>query len=344
MNKNTTICIDLAKTVFQVSVFNQAGKSLSNKEVSAKVMCQIIDRYPEADIFMEACGSAHYWARLFVKKGHKVGLIPPHITAKFRIGNKNDSNDAVSIYDASKSTRLHCVGIRTLEQQDIATYHKYRESYKKLQNQIGNRIRGFAREYGVNFSLGLNTLREQLPDALEDAQNELTTVARQILSELFDDLIQVSNKYKRISKEIAQLSQKIEPSKRLINLPGYGVLSATMVYAHFGSGQGFKRGRDASASLGIVPMHSGSGGHVKMGKISKRGNVYLRSLLVNGARSVVTNIKDKTDSLSIWIRDLLSRKSFNTTVVAVANKLLRMAIAILKSGDHYRQPVAQVNG
>lgn len=343
MNKNTTICIDLAKTVFQVAVFNQAGKPLSNKEVSSKKMCQIIDQYPDANIFMEACGSAHYWARLFVKKGHKVGLIPPSISAKFRIGNKNDHNDAVSIFEASRSPRLHCVGIKTLEQQDIATYHKYRESYKKSQNQIGNRIRGFAREYGVNFSLSLSKLCQQVPDALEDAQNELTTIARQILSELLDDLMLVINKYKKITKEMNRLSRQIEPSQRLINIPGYGVLSATMVYAHFGSAEDFKRGRDASASLGIVPTHSGSGGHVNIGGISKRGNTYLRSLLINGARSVVSNIKDKTDGLSIWIRGLLTRKNFNTTVVAVANKLLRMAIAILKSGGQYQAPVAQVS-
>jgi len=151
MNNSTTICIDLAKDVFQVAIFNKGGEVKSNREVSAKKMCEIIAQHPNADMFMEACGSAHYWARRFSKNGHKVGLIPPHIAAKYRSGNKNDRNDALAIYEASKSTRLHCVPARTLEQQDIATLHKYREGYKKERNQIANRIRGFAREYGVIF-------------------------------------------------------------------------------------------------------------------------------------------------------------------------------------------------
>lgn len=341
MDNNTTISIDLAKEVFQVAVFNKAGKTKSNQEVSAKKMRKIISQHPQADIFMEACGSAHYWARRFTKQGHKVGLIPPHISAKYRIGNKNDKNDAIAIYEASKSPRLHCVQIRTLEQQDIATLHKYRQGYKKERNQIANRIRGFAREYGVNFALGISALRQQLPEALENAENELTTISRRILSELLEQLIHVIELFEKVTKEIEEIAKQIEACKRLVALPGVAWFGASMLYAKLGSGEGFQCGRDASASLGVVPAHSGSGGKVKVGKITKRGDVYLRSLLVNGARAVVINIRDKDDGLSCWIRKLLGTKSFNTTVVAVANKLVRMALAMLKSGNEYRQPVAQ---
>lgn len=341
MNKNTTISIDLAKEVFQVAVFNRAGKSALNKEVSAQKMCAIIDQHPGADIFMEACGTAHHWARRFTQQGHKVGLIPPHIAAKYRVGNKNDRNDANAIYEASKSPQLHCVQIRTLEQQDIATLHKYRQGYKKERNQIANRMRGFAREYGVHFALGINALRKQVPEALEDADNELTTIGRRILSELLEQLVHVTGLFDQVTKDIEAIAKQIEACKRLVALPGVAWLGASMLYAKLGSGDGFKCGRDASASLGIVPAHSGSGGKVKIGRITKRGDVYLRSLLVNGARAVVTNIRDKNDGLSCWIRKLLGAKSFNTTVVAVANKLVRMALAMLKSGCEYRQPVAQ---
>jgi len=341
MSNNTTICIDLAKSVFQVAVFNKAGNMVSNKEVSARKMCEIILQYPKADIFMEACGSAHHWGRRFEKEGHKVGLIPPHIAAKYRAGNKNDKNDTLAIYEASKSTSLHYVQIRTLEQQDIATLHKYREGYKKERNQIACRIRGFSQEYGVYFPVGIDKLRKQIPDALEDAENELTTVARRILLELSEQLIHVSDLYAKVGKEIEVLAKQVEACKRLFCLPGIGWLCASMLYAKLGSGEPFSCGRDASASLGIVPGHSGSGGRVSIGKITKRGDVYLRSILINGARAAVSNIGDKRDGLSCWIRKLLSTKSFNTTVVALANKLVRMALAMLKSGEKYRQPVAQ---
>ena len=341
MRNVTTICIDLAKTVFQVAIFNRAGKLLLNKEVSQKKMCAIVAQYPESSVFMEACGSAHHWGRRFSKEGHNVGLIPPHIAAKYRCGNKSDKNDALAIYEASKSQKLHCVQVKTLEQQDISILHKYREGYKKERNQIANRIRGFALEYGIGFSLGINKLRTQIPAALEDAENGLTEIARNVLFGLSEQLVHVTELYEKITKEIESLTKKIEPCRRLVCLPGIGVLCASMLYAKLGSGEAFKRGRDASASLGIVPGHSGSGGKVTIGRITKRGDAYLRSILINGARAAVTNIRDKSDGFSCWIRKLLLTKSFNTTVVAVANKLVRMALAILKSGDEYRQPVAQ---
>ena len=341
MNNNTTISIDLAKDVFQIAIFNRAGKSKLNKEMSSKKMCELIEQYPGANIFMEACGSAHYWARRFVQQGHKVGLVPAHISAKYRVGNKSDKNDAIAIYEASKSSRLHCVQIRTLEQQDIATLHKYRQGYKKERNQIANRIRGFAREYGVNFPLGIKALCQQVPEALEDAMNELTCVARKVLYELLEQLNHIIQLFDKVTKELEGMAKQIDACKRLVKMPGLGWLGASMLYAKLGSGEAFRRGRDASASLGIVPAHSGSGGKVVIGRITKRGDVYLRSLLVNGARAVVSNIREKSDRLSCWIRELLSRKSFNTTVVALTNKLVRMALAMLKSGSEYRQPVAQ---
>jgi transposase len=341
MNNTTTICIDLAKDVFQIAIFNRAGREKLNKEVSAKKMCEIIHQYPAADIFMEACGSAHYWARRFSKSGHKVGLIPPHFAAKFRSGNKSDKNDAIAIFDASRSSQLNCVAIRTLEQQDIATLHKMREGYKKERNQIANRMRGFAREYGVIFALGIPRLRKQVPQALEDAENELTVMGRRVLAELLEHLIRISDQFDNATKEIDALAKQILPCKNLTTLPGIGPLNATMLYAKLGTGASFRRGRDASASLGIVPSHSGSGGTVMIGRITKRGDVYVRSLVINGARAAVSSIGDKTDGFSSWIRKLLLTKSYNVAVVAVANKLVRMALAMLKSGERYHQPVAQ---
>ncbi|WP_111979914.1 IS110 family transposase [Algibacillus agarilyticus] len=341
MDKNTTITIDLAKEVFQIAVFNQAGKSKLNKSVSAKKLKEIVDQYPHAKIYMEACGSAHYWARLFQEQGHFVGLIPAQVVARYRQGNKNDKNDAIAIFEASKSEQVKLVAIRTLEQQDIALMHTLREGYKKARNQIANRIRGFAFEYGICFPVGIAKLKKQLPEVLEDAENSLTPLARKVLNSLQSQLTEINELYDESSKDIQVQSQNNAHCKRLQKVPGIGWLIASMLYAKLGQGDGFEKGRDVSAMLGLVPSHSGTGGKIKIGSITKKGDTYIRAQLVNGARAVVSKIRDKQDELSCWIRGLLGRKSFNTTVVAVANKLARVAFAILKSGEPYKPTFAK---
>ena len=180
MKKTTTICIDLAKEIFQVGVFNKYGKLLSNKAVKARKMLEIVAHHPESLILMEACGSAHHWARAFMNKGHEVKLIPAHVVAKCRLGNKNDANDVLAMFEASKRTTTHFVAVRTLEQQDMATMQKLRQSYVQQRTEVANRLRGFALEYGVTFSRGINKLRKQVPCALEDAENTLTALAREM--------------------------------------------------------------------------------------------------------------------------------------------------------------------
>ncbi len=183
MNNNITITIDLAKTIFQIAVFNKSGNVIYNKAVKEKGMRQLVDKYPQADIYMEACGSSHYWGRYFKKHGHLVGLLPAQIVAKFRTGNKSDKNDALAIYavSQSKNNNIHLIPVLTLEQQDISIMHTYREGCKKQRNQIASRIRGLGLEYGVKFPLGINKLCEQMKDVLEDAENELTTKGRNII-------------------------------------------------------------------------------------------------------------------------------------------------------------------
>lgn len=341
MSNSTTISIDLAKDVFQAAVFSRYSKLVSNKKVSASKMKETVARYPGATILMEACGTAHYWGRYFMQQGYTVKLIPAQLAAKYRTGNKNDSNDAIAIYEASKNPKVHFVTVRTLEQQDIATLHKYREGFKKTRNQISNRIRGFALEYGVKLPLGINALLNALPEALEDAGNELTPIARMMLAQLQEQLNEAIKAMKQAHDMLVNYVKDIEPCKRLLGIPGFGPLVASIVYAKLGLGDAFRRGRDASASLGMVPAHAGSGGKVTVGKITRRGDAYVRSMAINGARSVVSRARDKTDPLSLWIQNLLKTKSFNTTVVAVANKLIRMALAMLKTGQDYHPPVAQ---
>jgi len=343
MKDNTTITIDLAKNIFQVAVFNRSGNVLINKALNAQKMCKLIEQYPDANIYMEACGSSHYWGRYFQKRGHFVGLLPAQIVAGFRTGNKSDKNDALAIYETSqsKNKHIHLIPILTLAQQDISMMHTYREGCKKQRNQIASRIRGIGLEYGIKFPLGINKLCEQIPDALEDGENELTCKGRALINQLYTELKSVMILFEQATKEIEINAKENDACKRLTTVPGIGWLGASMLFAKFGNASHFKRGREASACLGLVPAHTGTGGVVRILGITKRGDTYLRSILVNGARAVVIHSKEKPDKLNCWIRDLLARKSFNKVVVAVANKMVRMATALLKSGEEYRQAVAQ---
>jgi len=341
MKNSTTISIDLAKTVFQVALFNKYGVMKSNNKMSQAKMVQLIAQHPEAVICMEACGTAHYWGRRFQQSGHKVLLVPAHIAAKYRTGNKNDANDALAIYESIKRPKTYFVQVKNLDQQDLASLLKLRQGYVKQRTQTANRIRGLGLEYGVKIPQGIAKIRKDLPCFLEDADNELTTSSRFILRNLLDQLLLLDGQIDESTNRLVARAKEVPVCTRLTALPGVAWIIASALYARLGDGSAYKCGRDASASVGVVPAHSGTGGNNKLLGITKRGDRCLRSLLVHGARSVVSRIKDKQDELSCWIREQLSKNHLNKTAVAYANKLVRMAWAILKSGEEYRTPLAQ---
>lgn len=339
MKNTTTISIDLAKNVFQVALFNKYGVLKSNNKMNQSKMVQFIAQHSEALICMEACGTAHYWGRYFQEQDHKVLLVPAHIAAKYRTGNKNDANDALAIYEAIKRPKTYFVQVKTLDQQDLASLHKLRQGYVKQRTQTANRIRGLGLEYGVKIPQGISKLRKHLPDFLEDAENELTPSSRFILRDLLDQLLLLDSQVIEATKRLVSRAKEIPACCQLVALPGVAWIIASALYARLGNGSAYKCGRDASASIGLVPAHSGTGGKNKLLGITKRGDRNLRSLLVHGARSVVSAIKNKQDRLSCWIREQLSNNHLNKTAVALANKLVRMAWAILNSGEAYREPV-----
>ena len=317
MKNATTISIDLAKNVFQVAVFNKHGNLKSNQAMSARKMALLVAQHPEANVCMEACGSAHHWGRQFIQAGHEVYLVPTHIAAKYRSGNKNDSNDVLAIYEAAKRPDTYFVTVRTLEQQDLASQHKLRQGYIKQRTQLANRIRGFGLEYGVKFPKGIGQLRRRVPEALEDGENELTVTAKRLLRNLLYHLVGLDVEIAEVTKMLVEQTQQIPACRELVRMPGIGWLVASALYARIGNGSAFRCGRDASASIGLVPGHSGTGGHNKMAGISKRSDRYLRALLVHGARSAVSHVQDKQDGLSGWIRKQLATNHMNKTTVAL---------------------------
>lgn len=341
MNNTTTISIDLAKNVYQVAVFSKFGKQISNTKCTERQLRKIVDSHPEAIIVMEACGSAHHWGREFKSQGRQVYLVPPHLAAKYRRGNKNDGNDAIAIYEASKSPSTYFVSVRTYAQQDLGSLLREREGYIKQRTQLSNRLRGLGMEYGVKFAKGLSHLRKRVPEVLEDADNCLTVTTRSILRRILDQILDVDKRVQEVEHQLVQLAKQTEPCRRLVKLPGVGWLGASALYVRLGDGTAYRCGRNASASVGVVPGHSGTGGKNQLGAISKRGDKYLRYLLIHGCRSVVSNIRDKQDELSLWIASQLKRKHKNNTAVALANKVVRMAWAMLSTGSEYQAPVAK---
>jgi transposase len=336
MNNISTISIDLAKTVFQVALINRFGKLVSNLKVSQLKLISIVSQHPKAIVCMEACSTSHYWGRKFQQAGHKVLLIPAQIAAKYRSGNKNDPNDALAIYEACQRANIHFVPVKTIEQQDLALLLTLREGYIKQRTQLSNRIRGVAMEYGVKFPVGINSLRKQLPYELENAENELTNAARFILHNLKEQLIALDTPIDKVTQTLTNLAKQNEQCKLLVSLPGISWITASALVAKLGNASSYKCGRDASASIGLVPAHTGSGGkNVNIG-ITKRGDRYLRSLIVHGARAVVCRVEGKSDPLSLWIRGLLEKNHMNKVVIALANKTVRMACAMLKSNQPYR--------
>lgn len=339
--KNTSIiCIDLAKSKFQAGLFNKHNILKSNKQYSESALLKFVAMHPEAIICMEACATSNYLGRYFQNQGHKVLLIPAQVVAKYRLGNKNDANDVLAIYEAANRPKVKFVAVKTIEQQDLAALLKLRESYVKRRTQLSNRIRGVAMEYAVKMPQGLNQLRKNLPVHLSDMNNDLTHIARFVLSDLYEQLIKIDENIAKVTTQLIEFAKQIPSCQLLITLPGVGWIVASGLYSRFGDASMFRFGRDASASLGLVPAHNGTGGkNVNIG-ISKSGDRTLRSLVVHGARAVVSNIKEKQDPLSFWIRELLKRNHPNKATIAVANKIVRMACAMLKTSQPYQPQFA----
>lgn len=285
---------------------------------------------------MEACASAHHWARQLQALGHHVQLLPPQYVKPFLLGQKNDANDAAAICTAMSHPEIPRVAVKTIAQQDMQALHRIRAMRMKQRTALINQARGLLAEYGIVIAISPAALRKAIPELLEDADNGLSFDFRQLLVDIYDDLI-------AIDQRVAELTQRIEyhirhhtDGKRLLQIPGIGPLTASALIAAVGDARQFNSGRQMAAFLGLVPRQHSSGGKTRLLGIHERGDSYLRGLLVHGARSVLRTATDKPDDRSRWLTQLAHRRHRNIAIVAQANKNARIAWAILTREQHYR--------
>ena len=331
------IGIDLAKDIFQICALNQAGKVIFNKCVRHKELVKQIQKIEPTTIAMESCSSANYWGRLFRDMGHNVMLIPPQHCKPFVRGGKNDARDALAICEAAQRPGLHTVPIKTLEQQDLQLLHRVRQRYIRNSTALANQIRGIAREYGVRFPVGIKALFKALPMELENAENALPPVARDMLHELYLELGNMQDKNKAMLLKITELATQHPAYQHLQELPGVGPIVASAMIAAIGDGRQFRNGRQMGAWLGLVPRQYGSGGKVSLYGITKNGDRYLRTLIIHGARAALlwARKKNKTTPLGKWLLPIEQRRGANRATVALANKIIRISWNILAKGETY---------
>lgn len=329
--KVTRIGVDLAKSVFQVHGVDQHDKKVLGRQLKRAQMEKFFRELPACLIGMEACASAHHWARLFMGMGHTVRLIAPQFVKPYVKGNKNDANDAEAICEALGRPHMRFVPVKTVEQQNIQALHRIRSELVHQRTAKVNQIRGLLGEYGITVGKGVACLRQRLPEIVEEADNGLMIDFRVLLMGLGEDLAYLDARIQAQDQALSKLAHEHADACRLQQLRGIGPITATAL----GDGKQFQRARDASAWVGLVPGQHSSGGKDKLLGISKRGDAYLRTLLIHGARAVVKAARGKDDRLSRWIQSLCARRNKNIAAVALANKTMRMAWAVLTSKADY---------
>ncbi len=332
----TTIGIDLAKNVVQVHAVDPRGKTLLRKQLKRGQVSQFFVNLPPCLIGMEACASAHHWGRVLEGFGHTVRLMAPQFVKPYVKTNKNDVADAEAICEAVTRPNMRFVPIKSVEQQSVLSLHRVRQGFVKARTAQANQIRGLLGEMGLVIPKGIRFIAQRVPALLEDASNELPLAFRQLIERLTCHLTVLDAQVDAIHEEIVAWNRDCELSQKLQKIPGIGPLSATALVATIADARSFKNGRQMSAWLGLVPRQKSSGGKPTLLGISKRGDAYLRTLLIHGARAAIRAAKCRIKGHeNSWLAKLLDRRHANIAAVALANKNARTAWALLAHGREF---------
>ena len=329
--------VDLAKNVFHIHGVDRKEKPVWQRRLTrARWLETLVEKVePSCEIGMEACAGAHHWARKLQERGLRVKMMAPQFVKPYVKSNKNDMNDAEAICEAMSRPSMRFVSVKSVEQQDIQAVHRIRSELISHRGAKANQIRGLVGEYGLVAAQQLSHLRAAIPGWLEDAENGLSERFRRLLNGLWGDLVELDNRVAELDQEIEAIAKSDPVAKRLQQLRGVGPITATALVAAVGNGEQFGKGRDMAVSLGLTPRQHSTGGKERLLGISKRGDPYLRSLLVHGGRSVVRTAKGKEDRLSQWLMSLVARTHPNVAAVAMANKTARIAWAMMRNGTDY---------
>ena len=334
--KITTIGLDLAKNVMQVHGVDEQGKVVLKKQLRRHRVASFFANLPVCLVGMEACGGAHHWARQLEKSGHRVKLMAPQFVKPYVKTNKNDAADAEAICEAVSRPNMRFVPVKNGEQQAVLSLHRARQGFVKARTAQANQIRGLLAEYGIVVPQGIIHIAKRLPAILEDGENELPGTFRQLLARLVDHLKELDRQVVELEKQIQHWHRESEASRKLEQIPGIGPLSASALVATIGDAKQFKNACQLAAWLGLVPRQHSSGGKPMLLGISKRGDAYLRTLLIHGARSVVRVAECKDDGGQSWLVQLIGRRHKNVAAVALANKNARIVWALLAHDRNYQ--------
>jgi transposase len=332
--KLTTIGIDLAKNVLQVHGADDKGKTVMKKQLKRAQVLPFFANLTPCRIGMEACGSAHYWARKLQALGHTVQLIAPQYVKPFVKRNKNDAADAEAICEAVTRPNMPAVPIKNAEQQAILSVHRARQGFVKARTAQANQIRGLLAEYGITIPQGISHIAKRVPEIIEDGEIELPGSFRLLIQRLVDHLKELDRQVGELETVIQLWHRENAASQKLAKIPGIGPITASAMVASIGDAKNFKDGRQLAAWLGIVPRQHSTGGKSTLLGISKRGDTYLRTLLIHGARAVI-RVAERKAAADPWLKSLLARRNKNVAAVALANKNARTIWALLVHDREY---------
>jgi transposase len=336
--KNTTIAIDLAKSVFEVGVSDRPGHVVANHRLSRPEIREFMAKQPATTVVMEACSSAHYWGRTFQSFGHDVKLLPPLYVRPYVQRSKTDRADVKGMLEAWRNTEIRPVPVKTESQQQLTALHRVRAGWMVTRTMRINSARGLLREFGIVFPLGAAALAGRVQELIEDADSGLSMPLRQLLHELVLEIGELDRRVKLMDKQLEALAVQTPVVERLRTIPGIGLLTATALIGFVGDVLRFPSGRHFAAYLGLTPSEHSSGLRRRLGRISKHGDVYLRTLLIHGARAVLVAAQRQSTpkGLHLWGLQLQRRIGNNKAAVAIANKMARIVWAVWKSGKPFQ--------
>jgi transposase len=337
--KDTIFAIDLAKSVFEVAVSQHPGRVSQQRRLTRSQLPRFMGKQSPATVLMEACGSAHYWGREFQRLGHQVRLLPAHDVARYRQGNKTDAADTKAILEAGRNEKIRAVPVKSIDQQALTALHRLRSRWMATRTARINTIRGVLREFGLLIPMGATKVVPQVRAWIDDPEGGVPPSLGSTLGEACDEIGELERRMRLVETQLETLGKQIDAVALLRTIPGVGPLTSTALVAFVGDVTRFPSSRHFAGYLGLTPREKSSGSIRRLGGITKHGDVYLRTLLIHGARSVLCNAKrlESHGSLQSWALRLEKKRGHNVAAVGLANRMARVVWAVWLRGQEYRE-------